>query len=113
MADSAHTTRRTFLKALGFAAAGATVSTVAVGATAQPLLVKVASPSFSVPPDVMAAIQRWRSADVRFRDLYREVVGSPLPPHREHEANEAERALSRAQGDLNEAHRAMLRALRT
>lgn len=56
------TTRRSFLKALGFAAAGTTVSTVAVAEVANPIFVKVASPSFSVPPETMQAIKEWRVA---------------------------------------------------
>lgn len=63
MAEQANTTRRSFLKALGFAAAGTTVSTVAVAQVAKPVFVKIGSPSFGVPPDVMQAIKEWQKAN--------------------------------------------------
>ena len=63
MDRQANATRRTFLKALGIAAAGTTTSTVAVAEVAKPVSYKVGSPSFSVPPDVMVAIKNWQRAN--------------------------------------------------
>lgn len=58
---SAAITRRRLLAGL----AGATVSTaaLAVPAATSPIFVKVGSPSFSVPPEVMAAIKDWQRAN--------------------------------------------------
>ncbi|HEV2517923.1 MAG TPA: hypothetical protein VGV07_21910 [Devosia sp.] len=59
-------TRRSVLKALGFAAAGAGVSSVAVAEAVKPVFVKVGSPSFSVSPEVMAAVSDWnRTQDAK------------------------------------------------
>lgn len=75
MADHANTTRRHFLKALGFAAAGTAVSTVAVAEVAKPVFVKVGSPTLpgsrgpaadadlvAIPREAYDAIKAWQTA---------------------------------------------------
>lgn len=117
-------TRRSVLKALGFAAAGAGFSSVAVAEAVKPVFVKVGSPSFSVSPEVMAAISDWnRTQDAKAlawqayeATWLRRGNGKPVAmrPHQVNLLAESRTHTDwkKACGDADEAQEALLRALR-